>query len=199
MADSHGDPQSIASGADYLVRRGCIEIYHLGDICDTNQPNTADRCVSVIKHHGIRAVRGNNDHSLAAEARGRTGDRLRKETIRFLEDLPLSLCVGGATLVHSQPFVRRLGLSAMIGVMGSREAERFFRERPREVLFRGHSHRPEIIYRSARQIRFEPVAAGEIIHLHERRPCIVTCGALDAGFVMLWDVDENRLECCEFR
>ena len=61
MADSHGDPQSIASGADYLVRRGCIEIYHLGDICDTNQPNTADRCVSVIKHHGIRAVRGNND------------------------------------------------------------------------------------------------------------------------------------------
>lgn len=193
MADSHGDPDSIAAGADYLVRRGCTAIYHLGDICDTNRWTTADRCVSLVQRLGILAVRGNNDHSLAADAKGWTRNRLRGATIRFLENLPLSLSVGEATLVHSQPFIRRLGLSAMIGVMGRNEAERFFRESPRGLLFRGHSHRPEIIYRSGSQIRFAPMIAGATIHLDEYRPCIVTCGALSSNLILVWKPGENRL------
>lgn len=198
MADSHGDPERIAAGADCLVRHGCTAVYHLGDICDTNRWPTADRCVSMIKRHGIRAVRGNNDHSLAADARGRKRRYLRKATIAFLENLPLSLSVAGATLVHSQPFIHRLGLSAMIGVIGRTEAERILRESPRGLLFRGHSHRPEIIYRSGSQIRFAPMIAGATIHLDEYRPCIVTCGALSSDFILVWKPGENRLTLLTF-
>lgn len=198
MADSHGDPDSIAAGADYLARHGCTAIYHLGDICDTNRWPTADRCVSLIKRRGILAVRGNNDHSLAADAKGRKSEYLRGETIAFLENLPLRLSVEGATLVHSQPFIRRLGLSAMIGVMGRHEAERYFRESPRGLLFRGHSHRPEIIYRSKSQIRFAPMIAGATIHLDEYRPCIVTCGALSSNFILVWKPGKNRLTLLTF-
>ena len=128
MADIHGDPEAIATGALFLKQRGCRALYHLGDICDSTLWKTADECVAQVRDHGIVAVKGNNDHTLAADARGRSDGGIRPATITFLENLPLSLTVGSAKLVHSRPFVRQLGLSAMIGVMGKREADKFFRK-----------------------------------------------------------------------
>ena len=137
MADSHGDPAAIAAGALFLKQRGCTALYHLGDICDTTLWKTADDCVAQVRRHSIVAVKGNNDHTLAADARGRSDGGIRPATIAFLENLPLGLAVGSAKLVHSRPFVRQLGLSAMIGVMGRREAGDFFRENPVACFFAG--------------------------------------------------------------
>ena len=198
MADSHGDPEAIAQGAVFLKQQECTSLYHLGDICDSTLPKTADECVAQVKNHGIGAVKGNNDHSLAADGRGWSGGGIRQETIAFLEGLPLSLLVGGAKLVHSRPFVRRLGLAAMIGAMGKREAMEFFRENPKGLLFRGHRHKPEIISRRGKEIRFFTPTAGQIIELAEHRPCIVTCGALTSGFVMIWEPESDRLSCSVF-
>ena len=196
MADSHGEPEAIATGAIFLRRRACTSLYHLGDICDSTLPKTADDCVAQVKKHGIVAIKGNNDHTLTADTWRRSDRSIRRETIAFLENLPLCLSVGSATLVHSRPFVRRLGLSAMIGVMGQREAENFFRENPGGLLFRGHSHKPEIISRRGKEIRFFSPTAGLVIELAEHRPCIVTCGALTSGFALIWEPETHRLAFC---
>ena len=199
MADSHGDPEAIAAAAGFLKCSACRTLYHLGDICDSNEWKTADDCVDRVRHYGIIAVKGNNDHTLAADARGRRGGGIRRQTIVFLENLPLVRHVCDATLVHSRPFIDRLGLSAMIGTMGRREADEYFNDYPGGVLFRGHSHQPEIITRSKTEIRFSPLAAGQTIDLARQRPCIVTCGALTKGFVMIWDPGRRRLTCRTFR
>ena len=81
MADSHGDPFAIDSAAAYLRQKGCTSLYHLGDICDTNRPDTADECVAVIRRYGILAIKGNNDHSLAADARGRPDNPVHRRTL----------------------------------------------------------------------------------------------------------------------
>ncbi|WP_319405073.1 metallophosphoesterase family protein [uncultured Desulfosarcina sp.] len=198
MADSHGNPEAIACGAVFLRQRACTSLYHLGDICDSTLPKTADDCVVQVKNHGIVAVKGNNDHTLAADAWGRSDRGIRRETIAFLENLPLCLSVGSAKLAHSRPFVRRLGLSAIIGAMGQREAADFFRQNPDGLLFRGHSHKPEIISRRGKEIRFFSPAAGLVIELADHRPCIVTCGALTSGFVMIWEPGSDRLTFCTF-
>ena len=198
MADSHGDPEAIAAGALFLKQLDCTGLYHLGDICDSTLWKTADECVAQVRHHGIVAVKGNNDHTLAADAWGRSDSGIRAATIAFLENLPLSLTVGSAKLVHSRPFVRQLGLSAMIGVMGRREADKFFRENANGLLFRGHSHKPEMISTEEKEIRFSPLTAGQIVELSGHRPCIVTCGALASGSVIVWKPGNDRLECHAF-
>jgi hypothetical protein len=198
MADSHGRPEAIAAGAVYLKRKGCTALFHLGDICDSTMPGTADDCVAQVKKYGIGAVKGNNDHTLAANARGLPNGDIRRETLAFLDDLPLLLSVADAKLVHSQPFIRRLGLSAMIGVLGQREAGAFFRENPDGLLFRGHSHQPEIISHRDGEIRFSCLDEGQTIDLAAVRPCIVTCGALTSGWVMTWAPCGNRLTCGTF-
>lgn len=198
MADSHGDPVAIDNAAVYLRQRGCGAVYHLGDICDSNLWQTADDCVKQVREHGIVAIKGNNDHSLAADARGRSQTGLRPETLVFLDNLPLSLCVASAKLVHSRPFIRRLGLSSMIGMVGHREAADYFRKHPDGLLFRGHSHKPEMICGKTNEVRFTSLAVGQTIELAASRPCIVTCGALASGWVMVWEPGNDRLECASF-
>lgn len=64
-----------------------------------------------------------------------------------------------------------------------------FQGESRGLLFRGHRHKPERIDRMGKRIRFFSISAGHIIEPAERRPCIVTCGALTLGFVMIWYPD----------
>jgi predicted phosphodiesterase len=195
MADSHGDATAIDNAAAFLEQEGCTALYHLGDICDTNRHDTADECVARIKDHGILAVKGNNDHSLAVDARGRPDDLLDRRTLSFLEDLPLIREVAEAELVHSRPDIQQLGMSAMIGTIGRREANAYFRENPQGLLFRGHSHQPEIICGTADGVRFTALAHGQVVDLAGKRPCIVTCGALMEGWVMIWNPRTDRLTC----
>ena len=197
MADSHGDPEAIEQGALFLKRQGCASLYHLGDICDTNRHDTADACVARVKAHGILAVKGNNDHSLAVDARGRRDGLCNRRTLAFLEDLPLIRQVAGAELVHSRPDIQRLGLSAMLGTLGQREAADYFLENPRALLFRGHSHQPEVITGVNGDIRFAPLHDEAVIDLKQCRPCIVTCGALYKGTLLIWEPVDERLTCCK--
>ncbi len=193
MADSHGDPEAIDWAVRFLRTRGCTALYHLGDICDTNRYATADACVARVRRHGIMAVKGNNDHSLAADARGRSNSGIQPATLTFLESLPLIRRAEGAEWVHSRPDVRRLGVSAMIGTIGQREATAYFRDNPTRLLFRGHSHAPEVICRQGDRIRFRPLPKETRLDLNACRPCMITCGALDQGFVMVWDPVQQTL------
>lgn len=199
IADSHGRPRTIAGGIDFLTAHGCTHIYHLGDICDSFLPETADRCVALLQGHGLSAVKGNNDHALVINHLGWENTLVSQETLVYLQALPPMMAFGNGIFAHSLPFVRELGLSSMIRELKAEWARRFFNQYPREILFRGHSHAPEITGAADTGIVTEPILPGQTIDLSARPSCIVTCGALTQGLCMVWDMDQKELSCISFR
>ena len=71
----------------------------------------------------------------------------------------------------------------MIGTIGKRDAETYFKKNSDGLLLRGHSHTPEMIHRIDNQIRFSPFGCRAnrrtvrqtALHRHLRRPDIRCC------------------------
>lgn len=194
-ADSHGSPEAIEAGIAFLQERSCRPIYHLGDICDSHRPETANECVRLLKDNEILAIKGNNDYAILLS---RDKELIHETTRQYLEALPLIRKLGNALFVHSLPFTEELGLSSMIGVMRQRVAKRFFKEFDRNILFRGHSHSPEIINQVEGKVLRTNIKKGEKINLNQTLPCIITCGALTEGLCMVWDQEEASLASLSF-
>ena len=152
MADSHGQPDTIASAAAYLKAHACTTLIHLGDICDSLHPQTAGACIALIKAHGIIALKGNNDHSMAGNLAGRKDCADLRAVASYLRALPLVYHHQNAIFTHSRPFVEELGPVALIGSMGPAETRRFFAASPEAVLFRGHAHSPGIMWPKAHDL-----------------------------------------------
>jgi predicted phosphodiesterase len=191
MADSHGKPDTIAAAVNLFKIKECLYMYHLGDICDSGSPETVESCVSIIKSNNVQAVKGNNDHAISANHPKLISD----ETIAYLSALPLVALYSEAIFTHSLPFEGKLGLSCMIRGMGKTEAALFFKKHPDKILFRGHSHSPEIISKRNGEIIFRAVSSGENIKLDGGLPCIITCGSLAAGYCMIWNTGKKTVEC----
>ena len=49
MADSHGQPETIVAALGVLVDRDCRPVYHLGDVCDSTHPETAEACLGSLR------------------------------------------------------------------------------------------------------------------------------------------------------
>ncbi len=195
MADSHGQPAPIVTAIEYLSQRGCGRIYHLGDVCDSAHAETAQACLRPLLAHGVTIIKGNNDHTLVANHAGQESASVAEKVLDTLQDLPLRMEHGNAILTHSLPFTREFGLVSMVRSMELAEARRFFDTTSHPILFRGHSHTPEIIWRTGDQIHFERISGGERIALENRMPCVITCGALTRGFCMVWRPAQNMIEC----
>lgn len=195
MADSHGRPEAITAALAYLVKRKCRPIIHLGDICDSAHPETAQACVVPIQEYAVTAIKGNNDHTIVANCTDHRQNSVPSEIIRFLQDLPLVACFQKAVFTHSLPFYQTLGLSCMIRNLGPREVDQIFTQYAEQVVFRGHSHTPEIIWQQGHETRAQVLYPGRKISLAERMPAVVTCGALTDGLCMIWEPMANRLEC----
>jgi predicted phosphodiesterase len=192
MADSHGMPDTITGAVGLFRREDCRLIYHLGDICDSAHPETADSCSGILRANNVTAVKGNNDHAISAN---HPGGKISEETIGYLSALPLVAGYGEALFTHSLPFAEKLGLSCMIRGMGKNEAALFFKEHPGKILFRGHGHRPEIISKESGTIAVRSILPGENTELAGMLPCIITCGSLAAGYCMIWKPDEKSVKC----
>jgi len=174
MADSHGQSVPIVAAIEYLSQRGCERIYHLGDVCDSAHPETAADCLQPLLAHGVTIIKGNNDHTLVANHAGQEPAPVSETVIDTLQNLPLRVAHGKAILTHSLPFTREFGLVSMVRSMELEEARRFFDTTSQPILFRGHSHTPEIIWRTDDQINFQRISGGEQIGLDHRLPCVVT-------------------------
>ena len=85
------------------------------------------------------------------------------------------------------------------GAMGTMEIRRYCREFPRQILFRGHSHSPEIAWMEGHRVKVESLTPGARLDLAKRIPCVVTCGALTRGLCMVWDPNENFIKSLSFR
>ncbi len=198
MADSHGQPETISAALGMLTDIDCRPIYHLGDVCDSTRPETAGACLGPLRDPRVIIIKGNNDQAIVANHIDKARPPVSPEILQYLRNLPLVKYHLNAIFTHSLPFVRELGLSSMIGNLGDRETHRFFKEFPDRVIFRGHSHSPEIVWLQEEQIARRPLVAGEKLELAERIPCVVTCGALTRGFCMAWNPEENVIECLSF-
>ncbi len=199
MADSHGKSDVIQGAISFLKEKGCSLLYHLGDICDSSSPGTADACVDLLERHGVIAVKGNNDHIVLVNHRDQPGEVVSQTTLDYLGDLAQTVEHENVIFTHSLPFVKELGPAGMIRTMGIGESDKFFNESPQNVLFRGHSHHPGIIYRNGAGTVAESLSAGQKIDLSHRTPCVITCGALTSGLCMIWEPAREKSYCLSFR
>ena len=199
MADSHGQPETIAAALGMLTDRDCRPIYHLGDVCDSTHPETAEACLVLLRDPRVIIIKGNNDQTIVANHIGQQRSPVSPDILGYLRNLPLVKFHLNAIFAHSLPFVRQLGLSSMIGDMGDRETRRFFKEFPDRIVFRGHSHFPEIVWLRGQQIIRRSPIVGEKFELTEKIPCVVTCGALTRGLCMVWNPEDNAIESLSFR
>jgi len=198
MADSHGQADTLRDALEVFESAGCGSIYHLGDVWDTNLPETANTCMRLLQDHRVITIKGNNDQVIVASHMGREKSPVSQTVLRSLQNLDLVKNYGNAIFIHSLPFARELGLASMIGTMGPKEIRRFFKEFPGHILFRGHSHSPEIAWLSGGQVKVKSLVASAKLNLSERIPCVVTCGALTRGLCMIWNPEENDIESISF-
>ena len=199
MADSHGQPASIRDALAVFDAADCMAVYHLGDICDSTHPETADACMRLLLEHQVLGIKGNNDQAIIANHSGRKRSPVSPPILRALKNLELVRHYQKAVFIHSLPFVQELGLSSMIGAMGPGEIRRFCNQFPGRILFRGHSHNPEIAWQQRQQVKTQPLTVGTKLNLSEKIPCVVTCGALTRGLCLLWHPEENYIESISFR
>jgi hypothetical protein len=147
----------------------------------------------------VKAVKGNNDHTIVANYTDHRQNPVPPDIFDFLQSLPLAIRFQKAIFTHSLPFNKTLGLSCMIRDIGTREIKQIFTRFSDQIVFRGHSHTPEIIWQQKGQIRTQVLSPSCKIDLAERMPVVVTCGALTDGFCMIWEPFENRIECLSYR
>ena len=195
MADSHGDFSAIAAAIAFFKLHACDRVYHLGDICDSSHPETARECVDLLHHNHVFAVKGNNDHTLVVNHEGYAESVVPSGTLEYLKQLPLVLRHKEAVFTHGLPFVAEKGLSCMVGTFGAAELSSFFQKYPRNLLFRGHQHFPELVWREKGKVLSRKTWPGESIPLGHRLPCIVTCGAVDHRFCIIWETDKQLISC----
>jgi predicted phosphodiesterase len=194
MADSHGRPDTIAAALAALSHLACRTVYHLGDVCDSAHPETAEACLRLLLEQQVITIKGNNDHAIIANNIDRQCPFASPKVWRYLQAAPLIQFYQNAVFTHSLPFAATLGLSSMIGTLGKNEALRTFNEFPHHIIFRGHSHSPEIVQPLGRGVASHSLGPGEKIDLAGRIPSVVTCGALTQGLYMVWSPADNSIQ-----
>ena len=190
MADSHGKSALIHRAAAVLQSRGCALCIHLGDIIDTTLPGTIDDCLRALGTWRIKAIRGNNEHTLLLN-RSPWLDRKARDLIRAM---PLGRRIGSALLTHSLPFDATLGARCMLEDMDAGHLGRFFASRPETLLFRGHSHRPESVQVREAALLRRPLPERRPFSLAARQAAVITCGALADGLCLIWDRQQHTVE-----
>ena len=194
MADSHGQIETIRDALAVFDELGCGAIYHLGDVCDSAHPETANACIQLLQDRQVETIKGNNDQAIVANHCSRETSPVSKGVLEALRNLDLVKYHSRSMFIHSLPFIQELGLSSLIGAMGAMEIRRYCREFPEKILFRGHSHNPELAWLEGPQVKVESLTAGVRLNLANRIPCVVTCGALTRGLCLIWDPAENYIK-----
>jgi predicted phosphodiesterase len=193
ISDSHGQVAQLSQTIQYLQEKQCKTIIHLGDICDTVHIHTADQCISVIQKYNIVAIRGNNDHALSLVDNPEIDQRTRD----YIQSLPLVLQTNQLFFAHSLPFVNELGLSCMIQNLNSRLINLCFNSLGKNaILFRGHSHQPEIVFQTNKDYKRITMNFPVKKDLNDLCPCVITCGTVMNGQCMIYYPDDRILLGC---
>jgi len=148
--------------------------------------------------NNIKAIKGNNDHTIVVNNLNEYGRHIKQKTLNFLQSLPFILEYKTYAFTHSLPFISELGLSSMIGPMNREKVEYFFNTTNYNILFRGHAHTPGIYVLKDLKIKKIKLEPGSDYNLLESCRYVVTCGALTDGFCLIWHMDKKILRCNSF-
>ena len=198
VADSHGEAEKIEAAISFLGKEGCQTVYHLGDICDSYNLSESADCIRLLRDNRVQAIKGNNDHVITRYHVTHENLSLSRAERAFLNHLPLVREYRNAVFAHSLPFERQLGLSCMIRPLDELQIDIFFRRFPGKMLFRGHSHEPEIISNGFPDADCQPLLVNKPVYLGDRIESIITCGALTDNLCVVWWPDEQQLVLLTF-
>jgi len=172
-------------------------MFHLGDICDSFYLEESAECIRLLQDYQVLAVKGNNDHVITRYHDSHDRLTLTLPQRNWLNQLPLVRYFRGGIFTHSLPFEHELGLSCMVRPLETTQAEQFFSQFPRSILFRGHSHVSEIISSSSPSTR-TPLPFNQAVDLLQSGYSIITCGALLENICAIWQPDEHLLTSLHF-
>jgi predicted phosphodiesterase len=193
MADSHGNAAAIDAALALFDDSGCRRVIHLGDFCDSESPATVNAAARPLMNTAVLTVMGNNEHALLKRGAAQSG--VDAGVRSFMAALPLQIAADGHLFVHNRPFPDRLGLSCLMGVITPADCRRLDRRFHGVVLFRGHSHLPSVCRTGGRAISGGGLT-GEKTVLAPGCNWVVTCGALQDGWCMIWHPGRRVLTVC---
>lgn len=179
LADTHSNNALLTMAVDKLRSLGAVNIVHLGDICDSLDPEALDEAVQILKDNNVRAVMGNNDYIVIADnlIRG-----LKEETVDYIKGLPYTIKSGGITFTHSSPFewpaATRRPISDFIHSLHPEK---------HRLIFRGHSHTPSIVEVREGVPHKIKIPSSGIIALGRDRSYIITVGAVEKNSIAIFD------------
>ncbi len=179
LADTHSNNALLRKAVLKLRSLGAVNIVHLGDICDSLDPEALNEAVQILKDNNVSAVMGNNDYIVIAD--NLTGG-LKEETIDYIKGLPYTIKSGGITFTHSSPFewpaATRRPISDFIHSLHPEK---------HRLIFRGHSHTPSIVEVREGVPHKIKIPASGIIALGSDRSYIITVGAVEKNSIATFD------------
>jgi predicted phosphodiesterase len=188
VADSHGDNRLLAAALETLKGLGARTLVHLGDMCDTLSPHLVAETLRLLKSHGVRGVRGNNECQMIHDLKSSRGPHIPGGGVpregAALEELPYVMSIGPFWFSHSVPYpfpaATRRPVSEFLPALLEDPAIPF------SILFRGHSHRPSILEIRGRSWEKIPAEADKDIPLDGDQRYVITVGAVEKASCVLF-------------
>jgi len=183
IADSHGKNELLLKAIRAVQENGAERLIHLGDLCDSLDPHSAEDTVNILKENTIPGVLGNNEYSIISEHHNEHVQNISSAVLDYLSGLPYILDLGVLWFTHSAPFAWPAATRRPIKDFLPHLVERT--NFPFDILFRGHSHRPSVIEMNGAETTKIHVQAGARLTLHRNRRYVITVGAVEeASFAL---------------
>ena len=184
ISDIHANIDALDTVLADIAGQEIDRIVCLGDIVGYGpDPN---ECVAKVREVAEVTVVGNHDYAAlgridtlgfneyARAAADWTAQALDKESVKFLETLPLEIVLDGVRLVHASP----LDPERWTYILSYQEAKRQFAAFTERICFIGHSHLPIVVEEVDEEIRAIPFAPDAPVRLHKDRRYLVNVGSV---------------------
>jgi putative phosphoesterase len=201
LSDSHGNLEATEKAIDILTIRGCEQIIHLGDFCDTNRRDRLEDIVRLFQKRGLIAVKGNNDYliELALSHSAGEGYSYQEWMYEFLKEVPMKVVMDDICFAHSFPFDYLRAFYEPIDVGSTEKASLLFQQMPHRILFCGHSHTPAYFCLSDPDVVLrQMVPPGEKLLLKPTSRYIFVVGSADDGECAVFDAEASTYERIHF-
>jgi putative phosphoesterase len=197
ISDSHGNFPATEEAIKILIDRGCEQVIHLGDFCDTNRRDRLEDIVRLFQKRGVIAVKGNNDYLIElALANGSVAGCSDQGCMHeFIKGIPMKVVMDDICFAHSFPFDSLRSFYEPIDVGSTERAFLLFQQMSYRILFCGHSHTPVYFRLSDSEGVLRKVAPpGEKLLLESTSRYIVIVGSSDEGECAIFDAGASTYE-----
>jgi putative phosphoesterase len=197
ISDSHGNFPATEEAINVLIDRGCEQVIHLGDFCDTNRRDRLEDIVRLFQQLGVIAVKGNNDYLIElALANGSVAGCSDQGCMHeFIKRIPMKMVMDDICFAHSFPFDYLRSFYEPIDVGSTERAFLLFQQMSYRILFCGHSHTPVYFRLSYSEGVLRKVAPpGKKLLLEPTSRYIVIVGSCDEGECAIFDAGASTYE-----